>query len=186
MYLTRNELLRVGFKKVGENVLISDKCSIYGAERIRIGSNVRIDDFCILSAGSEIQIGSYIHIACYASLIGRGLIELRNYSSVAAKVHILSSCDDFSGAYMVNPTIPKEYLNVTDAPVVLGKHSIIGTGSVVLPGVSIGDGAAIGALSFVKRSIPEYEIWGGNPIRKIKDRDFDILLLEKLLEKCPG
>lgn len=180
MFLTRDELFRVGFQKLGKDVFISDKASIYGADKITIGNHVRIDDYCVLSAGEEIKIGNYIHIATFASMIGAGLIELRDFCSVAARVNILSSCDDFSGSFLVNPMVPGEFINVTHAPVVLGKHSVIGVGSVVLPGVSIGDGAAIGALSFVKKSVPGYEIWGGNPLRYIKDRKTDILKLEQL------
>ena len=68
MFLNETELKKIGFKKVGKNVSISDKCSIYNAKNIEIGSNVRIDDFVILSAGEGgIKIGSHIHIACYAS-----------------------------------------------------------------------------------------------------------------------
>lgn len=52
------ELKNLGLKSYGENVLISKKCSIYGAENIEIGNNVRIDDFCILSG--EIKIGNCV------------------------------------------------------------------------------------------------------------------------------
>lgn len=181
-FLTKWELLAKGFKRVGENVLISDKASIYGASNISIGSNVRIDDFCILSAGEEIKIGSYIHIACYASLIGHSLIELQDFSSIAARCNILSSCDDFSGDFMVNPCVPEKYLNVNHQPVIIRKHAVIGAGTVILPGVSIGEGAAVGAMSFVKHSVPAFEIWAGNPARFIKKRSKDLLKLEKQLK----
>ena len=48
-FYTENELKQIGFKRIGENVLISRKASIYQPELIEIGNNVRIDDFCILS-----------------------------------------------------------------------------------------------------------------------------------------
>jgi len=51
----------------------------------------------------------------------------------------------------------------------------------VLPGVSIGYGAAVGALSLVKQSIPEFQIWVGSPAKFIKDRSKDVLKLEKQL-----
>lgn len=180
-YLSKKALVKMGFQRIGNNVLISDKASIYGADRISIGNNVRIDDFCILSAGNEITIGSWVHIACYASLIGRDLIEINDFCSIAARVNILSSCDDFSGEFMVNPCVPDKYLNVRHSAVVMQKHSVIGVGTIVLPGVSIGQGAAIGALSFVRHSIPEFQIWAGNPLRFIKERKRDILKLEKQL-----
>ena len=48
-FYSKEELKEIGFKKYGENVLISRKTSIYNPEKIIIGNNVRIDDFCILS-----------------------------------------------------------------------------------------------------------------------------------------
>ena len=52
-FLTYKQLSKIGFLSLGENVLLSEKASIYNAPKIHIGSNVRIDDFCILSAGEE-------------------------------------------------------------------------------------------------------------------------------------
>jgi acetyltransferase-like isoleucine patch superfamily enzyme len=179
MYLTRNEVLRLGLKKVGENVLISDKCSIYN-RNITIGSNVRIDDFCILSC-SEIVIGDYVHISCYSSLIGRGRIELKDFSGVSMRCTILSSNADYSGEFMTNPQIPEKYTNTTFAPVTLEKHALVGVGSIVLPGVTFGEGAVCGSMSFVNCDIPEYGIWAGSPVRFIKYRSRNLIELEKQL-----
>jgi len=54
-------------------------------------------------------------------------------------------------------------------PVRIDDHAKIGAGSVVMPGVVIGKFAIVGALSFVNRSVPSFEVWGGNPIRHLKD-----------------
>jgi dTDP-4-amino-4,6-dideoxy-D-glucose acyltransferase len=179
MFYTKEELHKIGFKSLGENVLISDKASIYNPQNISIGNNVRIDDFCILSAGSEITIGNYVHIACYTSLIGRGKIILQDFVSIAARCTILSSCDDFSGLSLVNPMIDEKYLGVIHGNVMLMSHSVIGVGSVILPNVLISKGAAVGALSLVKKDIPSFQIWGGNPIKFIKERSTNLLNLEK-------
>ena len=53
----------------------------------------------------------------------------------------------------------------------IGKWACIGAGSVVMPGVTVGDGAIVGALSFVNRSIPAGQVWGGNPIHYLKDTE---------------
>ena len=50
-FYSREQLEKIGFKSLGENVLISDKTSIYFPKNISIGNNVRIDDFSVLSAG---------------------------------------------------------------------------------------------------------------------------------------
>ena len=179
MFLSENELKNIGFKSVGKHVLISDKCSIYSPENIEIGDNVRIDDFCILSAGKGgIVIGSNIHIACYVSLIGAGQITLEDFSQVSSRTTILSSSDDFSGDYLVGPSISSKFTNVKSAPVRLMKHSVVGTGCTVLPNVTIKEGAAVGAMSLVKEDIEEFEIVAGIPAKKIKNRNKKILKIE--------
>lgn len=160
------------FRSIGQNVTISPKASIYNAENIEIGDNVRIDDFCILSAGEfGIKIGSHIHIGCHTTLIGHELIELGDYSGLSGRVSIYSSSDDFSGNFLFGPTIMKEFTNVTSKPVVLKPYSIVGCGSVILPGVTLGEGCAVGAMSLVKKSLDSYKIYAGNPIKYIKDRE---------------
>ncbi len=179
MFLSKDQLKQIGFKSIGENVLISDKSSIYNAKNIEIGSNVRIDDFCILSAGeSGIKIGNNIHIACYVSMIGAGEIILDDFSQVSSRVVILSSSDDFSGEYLVGPCIPSEFTNVKSYKVHLMKHVVIGTGSTILPNVTLKEGAAVGAMSLVKDSVNEFEIVVGIPAKKVKDRSRKILETE--------
>lgn len=185
MFLSKDELQKIGFKSIGDNVLISDKCSIYSPQKIEIGNNVRIDDFCVLSAGiGGISIGNNIHIACYTSLIGAGKITLEDFSQVSSRVVILSSSDDFSGEYLIGPCIPPEFTNVKSASVKLMKHSVIGTGSTILPNVTIGIGAAVGAMSLVKDNVGEFDIVAGIPAKKVKDRKRKITQIElEFLEK---
>ena len=179
-YLTRDQIDEMGFKHVGENSLLSDKASYYNCKSISIGSNTRIDDFVVLSAGSGgIDIESYVHIAVYSSLIGAGKITLNSYCNISSKVSIYSSNDDYSGEYMTNPMVPEVYTNVTHADVNIGKHVIIGSGCVVLPGVTLEEGVAIGALSLVNKSCKEFGIYIGNPVKRIKERKRNLLEIEK-------
>ena len=52
----------------------------------------------------------------------------------------------------------------------IGSDCWIGVGSTILKGVNIGDGSVIAAGSIVTKSIPSFEIWGGNPAKFIKKR----------------
>lgn len=63
---------------------------------------------------------------------------------------------------------------------VIGNDVWIGRECVILPGVTIGDGAIVAACSVVARDIPPYTVFGGNPARFLKDR-FDGELKELLL-----
>jgi acetyltransferase-like isoleucine patch superfamily enzyme len=64
----------------------------------------------------------------------------------------------------------------------LGKHVIVGTGSTILPGVTIGEGAAIGAMSLVTKDIQPWKIAVGIPAKEIKERDRGLLQLEEHLK----
>lgn len=183
-FLTEQQLSSMGFAELGSNVLISDKASIYGASRIKIGSNVRIDDFCVLSAGEGgIDIGNYVHIAVFALLIGAGKITISDFSGVSSRVSIYSSNDDYTGKFLTNPMVPAQYTNVTHADVTLAKHVIIGSGSVVLPGVTLQEGAAVGSLSMITKDCEAFGVYIGAPAKKIKNRKRDLLALEEMLMK---
>lgn len=183
-WLTSEQISNMGFAKVGSNVLLSDKSSYYNCPNIEIGNNVRIDDFCVLSAGSGgIFIGRNIHIAVYSLLIGGGKIVLSDFSNLSSRVSIYSSNDDYSGIAMTNPTIPTEFTNVTHADVIIGKHVIIGSGSIILPGVVIEEGAAVGALSIVKKDCQAFTTYAGCPLKRIGERSNNLLEVEKLFLK---
>ena len=179
-FLNKDDLQTIGFASLGKDVKISDKASFYYPENISIGSHVRIDDFCVLSAGKGgIMIGCYVHIAVYCSLIGAGKIELKDFSNLSSRVSVYSSNDDYSGNTLTNPTISDKYKNVLIADVVIGKHAIIGCGSVIMPGCTLGTGAAVGTLSYVNKDCDEFGIYAGCPIRKISNREKRFLMMEQ-------
>lgn len=178
-FLNQQDLESIGFSALGTNVLISDKASFYNPSKISIGNNVRIDDFCVLSAGEGgIEIGDYIHVAVFSSLIGAGKIKLANFVNISSRVSIYSSNDDYSGESLTNPMVPDEFKNVQSADVELRSHVIVGSGSVILPGVTLNEGVAIGALSLVARDCEEFTIYSGVPIQALKPRKRNLKALE--------
>ena len=170
MFYSREELEKIGFRSFGENVLISDKASIYNPQNIEIGSNVRIDDFCIISPATSLKIGNYTHIACYSSILGFGEIVLEDYVSISGRVSIYSSNDDYTGLAMTNPMIPEEYRRVKNGPVVIKKHSIVGCGCVVLPYTTLNEGVSVGSLSLLNGDYEEFSVYSGIPAKKIRKR----------------
>ncbi len=177
-FYNNEELKQLGLKSYGKNVLISKKCSIYGAENISIGNNVRIDDFCTLSG--KIEIGNYVHIASYSALYaGTEGIIINDFVSISARCTIWGKSDDYSGLNMTNPTIPDKYKNVKEGKIVFEKHSILGCNTVVMPDVTIAQGTATGVFSFIKKSTKPWMTYFGIPARAFKQREQKILELEK-------
>jgi galactoside O-acetyltransferase len=176
MFLSKDEVQKIGFKSVGDNVLISDKASIYSPNLIEIGNNVRIDDYVIVSPGSSMVIGNHVHIGCYTSLIGKGEFILEDFVGISGRVSLYSSSDDYTGMSMTNPTIPNEFKKITNGKIHIKKHSIIGTSSVILPNVTIGFGCSIYAQTLIKSDCEDFGVYNGNPSKLIGKR------LKKFLE----
>lgn len=176
-FYKEEELEKIGFKSLGKNVLISNKCSIYSPEKIEIGNNVRIDDFCILSG--DIKIGNYIHIAAYSALFGGGEIVMEDFSGLSARGTVYSVSDDYTGEFLTNPMVANEYRRVHKEKVVFEKHSLVGAGSIILPGVILKEGTSVGANSLITKSTDEWAIYVGSPAKKIKNRKKNLLKLEK-------
>ena len=179
-YFGEEELGKMGFRSIGHNVRIAKTCTIIGLDGIEIGDNVRIDGYCTITAtgGGRVHLGSYIHIGGYGFLSGSGGIRIGDFSTLSQGVRIYTGSDDYSGQHMTNPMVPVMYTGVTRGPVTLGRHVIVGSGAVVLPGVTLGDGVAVGALALVKSDLNPWGVFCGCPAKKIKDRSRQLLDLE--------
>lgn len=168
--LSLDQITQLGFAAVGTDVAISDRCSIYGPESISIGNHVRIDDFAILTARQPVVIGSYVHISAFAFLSGSFGIVIDDFAGVSPRATLLSGNDDFLGQWLPGPLVPEDLRNVQGGCIHLGRYSMVGAHSVVLPGVNFGEGAVGGALSLVKESLAPWGIYGGVPARLIRPR----------------
>jgi acetyltransferase-like isoleucine patch superfamily enzyme len=170
-FLTTAEIGATGFRHVGDGVRISRRAAFISPDRISIGRDTRIDAFCLLSAGSGgLTVGQNVHISAHSVIVGQAPVHIGDFCTISVRCSIFSSNDDYSGAAMANPTIPEQYRLAVNAPVRLEDHVIIGAGSVILCGVTIGSSSAVGALSLVKHDVPPFTIVAGLPARFISTR----------------
>lgn len=176
-YLTREALETMGFKALGQDVKVSDKASIYNPEMIEIGDRSRIDDFCVVSG--RVSVGKHVHIAPFCLVAGgeKG-VTLNDFSGLAYGVQVFSQSDDYSGRTLTNPTVAGKYKNERKAAVRIGRHVIVGAGSIVFPGVDLADGCSVGAMTLVNKSTEPWGIYVGNPARRVKERKRNLLELE--------
>jgi len=185
-YLSRAELERQGFADLGDDVLLHPTCVIVNAARISIGSHVRIDPFCIITISDRLAIGSRVHISGQAAILGGGRIEIGDFACLSHGVKVLSSSDAFTEAGIAGPMVPEAFRAVVHAPITIGRHVVLGAQTVVLPGVRIGEGATIGALSLVKHEIAPWTVNAGVPTRVIASRDRSrVLALERRFTEQP-
>jgi acetyltransferase-like isoleucine patch superfamily enzyme len=177
-FLSQIQLASMGFKHCGTNVRISDRAAIYNADQIEVGDNSRIDDFCVVSG--RVRIGRNVHIAVFCNIAGGSEgVTIEDFAGLAYGCHVFSQSDDYSGRTLTNPTVPGIYKNETKKAVTVGRHCIVGTSSLILPGVILGEGSCVGAMSMVTKSTEEWAVYFGIPAKRLKARKRDLLALEQ-------
>ena len=103
------------------------------------------------------------HRACLgdrANAYSLGMIEIQEGATVAQEAYLCTGTHDFN-----DPS-----LQLITKPITVGKNSFIGARAMILPGVSIGDQAIVGAMSVVSKDVPDHQIVAGNPTKKIGER----------------
>lgn len=177
-FLSQQQLESMGFRSLGRNVRISDKAAIYNPEQIEIGDHSRIDDFCVVSG--KVSIGRNVHIAVFCNVAGGSEgITFEDFSGLAYGCHVFSQSDDYTGRTLTNPTVPARFKREFKKAVRLGRHCIVGTNSLIFPGVILAEGCSVGAMSMVTKSTEEWGVYSGIPARRLKDRKRDLLVLEQ-------
>lgn len=183
-YYNSDELREFGFKHVGENVRVAKNMTIIGLENVSLANNVRIDGNTVIAAHTgALTVGNYVHIGGGCFLGCAGTINLCEFSGLSRNVCVFSGSDDFAAAALTNPTVPSKYRKVMNAPVIIERHVVVGAGSVILPGATIGEGSSVGALSLVTKSLKEWGVYAGIPVKRLKERSKDLLTLENALKK---
>jgi acetyltransferase-like isoleucine patch superfamily enzyme len=184
-YFTESDLAELGFRSLGTNILIARDSIFVGIPNIAIGNHVRIDsNVTFASISGSLTIGDYVHIGGGSHINCTGGVVIGDFVAISQGVKIYSASDDYSGEFMTNPTVPRHLRRDQVGEISIGGHVIIGSGSVILPGVRLGEGAAIGALSVVKSNVPEFTVAAGSPAKFIRNRSRKVLALSQ--ELIPG
>lgn len=182
-YFNEDDLADLGFKSIGKSVLVARDAIFVGAQSISIGNHVRIDsNVTLVSNAGYLSIGNYCHIGGGSHLNCTGGVRIGNFVAISQGVKIYSASDDYSGEFMTNPTVPQSLRRDQVGKIQIDDHVIIGSGSVILPGVHLAAGAAIGALSLVKHNADEFKIYAGSPARIVGNRSRNVEVLSQELD----
>ena len=150
------------FRMLGENVIFESGALAFHPESISIGSNVYVGHYAILSGyyKNEMQIGSNVWIGQHCFLHSAGGLVIEDGVGIGPGVRITSARHHDEGGDVPITAAALDFL-----PVVLGAGCNIGVGAVILPGVTIGRCAQIGAGAVVTKAIPDNAIATGVPAR---------------------
>lgn len=141
----RARFWKMFFKNMGKNVIIFDQFTCLSPQNVSLGHDVSITRDVIF--------------------YGQGGIDIGNYVMIAPGVMIITAGHGFSKTGI--PMVKQEF---TKAKVTIGNDVWIAVRAVILPGVTIGDGAIIGGGAVVTKDVPPYSIVAGVPAKVIKKR----------------
>jgi len=150
------------------NIKIYNPVKIVGSKKIDFGKDIIIDCFSYIYADKPMKIGDNTHIGSFSFICGGDVIEIGDFVGIGQGVKIYASTEDLSEWGFGNATVAEKHRNTYRAPVHIEKFAVIGANSVILPGVTIGEGAAVGACSVVSRDLEPWGIYIGN--KKIGER----------------
>jgi acetyltransferase-like isoleucine patch superfamily enzyme len=140
-------LMLSGSVTVSQGTILAFGDDLNGYGKITIGDRTWIGQYNNLRAGGgNLQIGEDCLISQFCTLVASNHQKQR-------EIPIKTQPSDQSRA-----------------GIILGNDVWLGAGVTVLPGVKIGDGAVIGANAVVNQAVPDYEIWGGIPAKKLGER----------------
>lgn len=167
-------------KHLGKNVIIGKTVRIRYPELVSIGDNCIIDDFTYISTALEMK--GYNHISSGCKIIGgrSSSLIMEPFSTFSPNVVVAAGSDDYISG-IATPLVPMEFKgDVKYGTTTIGKHCIVGSGSVLLPNVRLGDGVSVGALSLVNKDLAPWGLYAGIPSKKLRNREKDaIIKLEK-------
>lgn len=172
-YGLRRLVFRRLLKRVGRNCLFDVGLRIVGGHNISVGEFTWIDAYVSLSAlFGPISIGKRIHVAPNALILaGDEGIEIQDYVAIGAGSQIYGHSETAKdGKRMSGPMVPWRYKSFHYGKVTLEKDCFLGAGSIVLPGMTVGEGAVVGAGSIVTRDVSPWSIVFGAPARVLGRR----------------
>lgn len=140
----------IGFLRYPLNIHIGDEVIVKEGARI-----------CSCNEKAGIAIGSRTTVGYHTFIFASENIKIGNDCLIAPFVYIVDSNHGIDKEVKIN-----QQPNQT-APVIVGDDVWIGTGVRILPGVTVGKGAVIAAGAVVNADVPEFEIFGGVPAKKI-------------------
>lgn len=152
----RLRIKNYGHLKIGNSVRINS-----GADRNLVGGDRRTS--FLIGAEGTLEMGDNVGIS-NCTVIAMNSVRILEGTMIGG------GCDIYD--YDFHEIDPDERLekngNIGSAPVSIGPNAFIGAHTIILKGVTIGDGAVIGAGSLVTRDVPSLEIWAGRPAKFIK------------------
>jgi len=184
LFFIRNLPGPIGFKirqlwyrnflgSMGKGCIIDVGVSFSHPRNIFLDNFVFIDQYCqFLCSTGYVKVGKRTHIAPFCVILGQAGVEIGNFVGITPGVKIISSSDwPGDGKRICGPMVPRSQRKLKEGKVTIKNEAYIGSNSIIMPGVTIGEGAVIGANTIISNDVDPWTIVIGIPPRVIGKRD---------------
>lgn len=168
-------------KYCGEDVRLYQLAKIELPQYVEIDDHTIIFDYTFINGRNSVKIGKYVVITWHCVLEGGANIKIGDRVCMAPGSKLLSSTYEMNGFYG-SQLLPEKAYEIRYGDITLENDSYVGANSVVLPGVTIGEGAVVGANSLVDRNLKPWGIYFGSPCKLIGWRDKPSEECKKIVE----
>lgn len=164
------ECVREKLRKCHDSVQLNEFCKICKPEMVEIAEHTRICDFVFIWGGNGVTIGKHTDVQPQVVVWGGGALDIGDYVSVGVGTVFLTAVYSHKEGLRMVDGQPKGTTNALYDKIVVHDDVYIGARCTILPKVTIGEGAIIGANSLVNKDVEPWGIYVGSPARKINER----------------
>lgn len=162
--------LRKTLKYCGEDVVLYPMCKMIRSQNAEIDNYSRILDFAFIDAGKSLKIGKHSMITWQVIIEGGANTYIGDRVFIGPGTKVLTSTYKVHGFYSAE-FIPDGCHEIEYGDITIKDDAYIGANCSILPGVTIGEGAVVGANALVTKDLEPWGIYVGSPAKKIGERE---------------
>ncbi len=146
---------------IGEDCVIDGTLTVLHG-KMEIGDRVVINDSTRIICSDHITIGNDVLISWGCNIVDSNMHSLNSKERLKDTQNARQEIENHTIGQNV------DYSAIQSAPITIKDKAWIGFHSIILKGVTIGEGAIVGAGSVVTKDVPDYAVVGGNPAKILK------------------
>jgi len=136
------------------------RCMLLRMFGAKVGSNVHVYNSAVIYMPWNLEIGDWSSIGEQAFVYNLGRVTIGSRTTISQRAHLCAGTHDFT-----DPALP-----LLKPPILIGDQAWVCADAFVGPGVSVGEGAVIGARAVVVKDVDAWHVVAGNPAKFIKMR----------------
>lgn len=164
------ENIRKQLKFCGEGVRLYPLCKMIRAANAQLDNCCQIMDFVFIDAGKSLRLGKYSTLTWYVLIEGGANTYIGDRVFLGPGTKVLTSTYKLNGYYAIEH-IPDGCRGTDYGDITIKDDAYIGANCTILPGVTIGEGAVVGANALVTKDLEPWGIYVGSPCKKIGERE---------------